>query len=252
MPSVSLPAAAEAFEIQTSVFSGPLELLLHLIEREDLDITAVSLVQVTDQYLGYLRSGERLDAGALADFIAIGARLLYLKSKALLPKPQNEEPQEDEGAVGEDLAQLLREYKRFRKAAEALRDREEQGLRSYPRLAPAPDVPLAPGLEGVTLEHLGALFQEALLRQPEAEPAGEVERDPVTIKERISAILDGIQRFGRVSFLTLVRVARSRIEVVVTFMAILELLKAGQVHAQQDELFGDIVVTPARAEPASM
>ncbi|HEY8489510.1 MAG TPA: ScpA family protein [Dehalococcoidia bacterium] len=240
----------EAFELQTPVFSGPLDLLLHLIERQDLDITAVSLVQVTDQYLGYLRAGEQIDANALADFVAIGARLLELKSRALLPRPPAAEPDEDEEDAGEELAQLLREYKRFREAAEALREREQAGLRSYPRLAPPPDLPPAAGLEGVTLEALARLFQEVLLRQPDPEPAVEVRRDTVTIKERMSALLDALRRFGKVSFLGLVRAARSRVEVVVAFLALLELLKAGQVHAEQEDLFGDILVTPARAEPA--
>src|SRR3989304_337605 len=103
---------APAFQLQLPVFEGPLDLLLYLIEREELDITAVSLVQVTDQYLSYLRSGEQIDATALAEFIAIGARLLYLKSRALLPKPPPaEEPLE---GLAEDLVQRLREYRRFK------------------------------------------------------------------------------------------------------------------------------------------
>ena len=109
---------AEAFPLQLNVFEGPLDLLLHLIDSQELDITAVSLVQVTDQYLGHLRSAEEIDATALAEFIAIGSRLLYLKSRALLPQPEvDEEPVDD---LGDYLVQRLREYLRYKEAASML------------------------------------------------------------------------------------------------------------------------------------
>ena len=119
--------SAPAFQLQLPVFEGPLDLLLHLIEREEMDITAVSLVQVTDQYLSHLRSGQQIDATALAEFIAIGARLLYLKSRALLPQPAVDEEEEEE--LGDDLVQRLREYRRYKEAAGTLREIEEMGLR---------------------------------------------------------------------------------------------------------------------------
>src|SRR3989304_10167138 len=104
MTMLDAEPAADAFQIRLPVFEGPLDLLLYLIERDQLDITAVSLVQVTDQYLSYLRSGEQIDADALADFIVIGARLIYLKSRALLPQPQADEEVEE---LGEDLGRRL-------------------------------------------------------------------------------------------------------------------------------------------------
>ena len=229
----------DAFQLQLTVFEGPLDLLLYLIEREELDITAVSLVQVTDQYLSFLRSGEQIDAAALAEFIAIGARLLYLKSRALLPKPPpDEEPLED---LAEDLVQRLREYRRFKEVAGALRGIEEEGRRAYPRLAPATGVPLPTGLDGVTLDLLLSIFQEVLDRQPAAEEQeGVVERHEVTVEQKVAELSDALRRRGRLSFRAFISACRSRIEVIVAFMAVLELIKSLQLRAEQDALFGDI------------
>ncbi len=227
-----------AFQLQLPVFEGPLDLLLYLIEREELDITAVSLVQVTDQYLSYLRSGEQIDATALAEFIAIGARLLYLKSRALLPQPPADEEPEEE--LGEDLVRRLREYRRFKEAAGALRDLEEQGLRAYPRLAPATDLPLPTGLDGVTLDLLLRIFQEVLEREEEEEPEGVVQRQEVTVEQKVAELSERLGRKRRLSFRAFISSCRSRIEVVVAFMAVLELIKALQLSAEQDALFGDI------------
>ena len=227
-----------AFQLQLPVFEGPLDLLLYLIERQELDITAVSLVQVTDQYLSYLRSGEQIDATALAEFIATGARLLLLKSRALLPKPPvEEEPEED---LGEELVRRLREYRRFKEVASALRDIEESGRHAYPRLAPPPSVPLPTGLDGVTLDLLLQLFQEALEREPAAEPEGVVERQEITVEEKVAELSQALRRQQRVSFRKFISACRSRVEVIVAFMAVLELIKDLRLWAEQDALFGDI------------
>jgi len=237
------------FELRLSVFEGPLDLLLHLIEREELDITTVSLAQVTDQYWEHLHSPSGLDPEALADFIAIGARLLYIKSRALLPELRPRPREEEKEDVGEALAQMLVEYKRFREAAETFRDLEERGQRAYPRLAPSKGVLLPPGLEGVTLEGLLSIFQEALIRQPAEEPVeGAIPREPVTVDEKMETVLSAMVRGrGRASFRALVEACTSRTEVIVVFLAVLELMKAGRLSAEQEGAFGDIalVATPA-------
>ena len=226
------------FQLRLPVFEGPLDLLLYLIEREELDITAVSLVQVTDQYLSYLRSGEQVDATALAEFIAVGARLLYLKSCALLPRPGAvEEPEEE---LGEDLVRRLREYQRFKQAAGHLRTIEEQGLRAYPRLAPPTDVPLPTGLDGVTLDLLLGVFQEVLARQPEEEPEGVVQRQEVTVEQKVAELSESLRRRKRLSFRKFISACRSRVEVIVAFLAVLELVKGLRLRAEQDTLFADI------------
>ncbi len=229
---------ANAFQLQLTVFEGPLDLLLHLIEQEELDITAVSLVQVTGQYLTYLRSGDQIDATALAEFIAIGARLLYLKSRALLPQPVvDDEPEED---LGEDLVRRLREYRRYKEAAAMLQGIEETGLRTYPRLAPPTDLPLPTGLSDVTLDLMARIFREVLERKPEEEPQGVVERREVTVEEKVELLTEQIQGRRTVSFRAFISQCRSRVEVIVSFMAVLELIKSLMLRAEQDVAFGDI------------
>ena len=135
---------AEDFALQLPVFEGPLELLLHLIEREELDITEVSLVAVTEQYLGHLSRRDHIDLGAIAAFISVGARLLLLKSRALLPRDEEEAADEDEERDPEALLEALREYRRYRAAAEHLRDLEDEHRTAYRREVAPPQAP--PGL----------------------------------------------------------------------------------------------------------
>jgi segregation and condensation protein A len=230
--------ASSAFQLQLQVFEGPLDLLLYLIEREELDITAVSLGQVTDQYLAYLHDGDQIDAAALAEFIAVGARLLYLKSRALLPRPPaDEEPFED---VGDDLVQRLREYRRFKEAAARLRAIEEEGLRAYPRLAPPPALPLPTGLDGVTLDMLTRIVREVLERKPEEPPPVVVPRYIVTVEQKVDELTRSMQLRRRLSFRSFIAEAQTRLEVIVSFLAVLELIKALRLQAEQSALFGDI------------
>src|SRR3990170_1231377 len=142
--------------VKTAVFEGPLDLLLHLIETEDLDITAVSLIQVTDQYLASLRAADQIDLRALADFIAVGAKLLFLKSRALLPRTpaQVEEDDREAEEIAQDLTAQLDEYRVFKTAASYLRELEDATHRSFTRVAPPPAEWLPSGLERVTLRKL--------------------------------------------------------------------------------------------------
>ena len=235
-----------SFQLQLSVFEGPLDLLLYLIDKNELDITAVSLLQVTDQYLSYLRSGDEIDASALAEFIVIGARLIFLKSKALLPQPQPEGEGEED--FGEDLVRQLREYKRFKEAAAQLREIEESGLRAYPRLGPPPALPLPTGLDGVTLDLLLRIVQQVLERQPDAPPEIVVERHEVTVEEKVALLKTQLQRRRRFSFRKFISACRSRVEVIVAFLAVLELIKGLLLRAEQDGLFGDIDLVAVEAE----
>ena len=230
MRAMSIAPTTEGYQLTLPAFEGPLDLLLHLIEREELDITDIALVAVTDQYMRYLHDGEQLNIDALADFIAIGARLLFLKSRALLPRPPSAGDDEvDEDDDGDDLARQLIEYKLFKEAAGRLREIETAGLHSYPRIAPAPEFPPATGLDGVTLDLLQRIVETVLTRKPEEEPAQVIHPHKFTVREKIALIRDLIASEGRASFRTLVEQCRTRMEVVVSFMAVLELIKS-RVH----------------------
>lgn len=234
-------AADDAFQLNVPLadgaFEGPLDLLLHLIERNELDITDVSLLNVTEQYLRYLRAADEINLGALADFVAIGARLLLLKSRALLPIDE-EEPfvEEDEH---EDLVKALREYRRYKEASQFLRDRDT-GHQTYRREVPPPEVTLPTGLERVTLDALVDVLREVMDRLPDEEPEGTVVAERVRLRDRLRGVVDLLERERRTSFRALVEHATSRTTVIVDFMAILELIKSRYLEATQSERFGDI------------
>lgn len=245
----------ERFAIDVPSFHGPLELLHHLIERRELDITEISLLAVTEQYLAYLHEPEQIDLTALAEFVAVGARLLLLKSRALLPHEEEIDDAEDE-ADPQGLIDALNEYRRFKQAAEFLGARDRAGQRSYTRSATPPEIPLPTGLDTVSVDALADLFREVLARIPEQEPAGEVERQTVTLADRIGRLVETLERDGQLSFRELMGGATSRVVVIVDFLAVLELIKAGYLRAQQAQAFGDIdlvhVEGVAAPEAASM
>ena len=245
--------ADEAFALRLPAFEGPLELLLHLIEREELDITEVSLVAVTGQYLEHLRRRDRIDLAAVASFVAVGARLLLLKSRALLPRPEAEpDGGGDEERDPEALLEALREYRRYRAAAEHLRGLEDEHRTAYRRETPPPEVPPGAGLDGVTAEALLALFREALERLPREEPeAGGPQPRPVRLEDRVRRLVARLEGGAPLRFRDLIAAASSRAEVIVDFLAVLELVRAGYAEARQDGAFGEIelAAVPGAAPP---
>lgn len=245
----SLGLSGEMPQITLPVFEGPLDLLLHLIERDDLDITSVSLVQVTDQYLAAIRSGEGYEARALAEFVAIGAKLIYLKSRALIPRPVLAiDPDVEEEDVGQELVDMLQEYRRYSSGAEYLQTRQDDGLRHYARHAAPPVLPEGPGLDNVTLEGLRKIMLDALKRKPPAQPRAVVPRDGLTLRAQIDVFRARLKSSGKFSFRRAIAECRTRVEVIVAFLAVLELLKSGECDVHQSDTWGDIeVVPPAKA-----
>jgi len=240
-------------ELKVDGFSGPLDLLLDLIEREQLDITALSLAQVAGQYWQYVESQQDLEPDALAEFILIGSKLLYIKSCALLPSaaPPKEELPRDEGDAAAELTRMVDEYRRFRDAAEILGDLEEKGRRTYTRLAPGSDIPLPPGLQGVTVDTLMQAVREALARTPPEPEQAILEIEPVTVDEKIGELSLTLERArGRLAFRGLLAACQTRTEIVVLFLAVLEMIKAGRLWAEQDRPFGDITLVETAPEPA--
>jgi segregation and condensation protein A len=234
------------YQVALPVFEGPLDLLLHLIEQQRLDITQVGLAQVTDQYLSHLATLDRIDPGQVADFLVIAARLILIKSRWLLPQPSIENEEDKDTDAGEDLVRQLREYRRFKAAAQALSERDAQGLRAYVRQAPPPPLPTRADLGDVTLDDLLAAVRQALQAQPAPSP-DIVAPHAVTIADRIDFIRRRlVAHRGRLSFAGLLASARSRLEIIVTFLALLELIKLREVAARQDRLFGDILIELSR------
>lgn len=230
------------YTVNTPVFEGPLDLLLQLIERAELDITSIALATVTDQYLTYIRAlQQNARAEEISAFLVIAAKLIQIKSEALLPRPPVREVGEED--PGEALARQLRIYKRFKELANTLEQREDQGLHTYLRLAPPPKVEGRLDLSDITLPDLLDAANSIFANQKDKQALGTVISAPkVTIREKIAYIADALGKDKNSSFKLLVGEATSRLEIVVTFLALLELVKRYRVSARQDGLFGSIEI----------
>jgi len=229
------------YTIATPVYEGPLDLLLQLIERSELDITKLSLSLVTDQYLAYIHQLTDLSADEVSVFLVIAAKLLQIKSEALLPRPPEREPGEED--PGEALAKQLIAYKRYREIAAILMQREENGFKTYLRVAPPPKLEGNVDLTGITIEDLTSAAQYVLADLNLADALKNVVPiSRVTIREKIYLITDALRKHPNVAFRSLISKDHSRLEIVVTFLAMLELIKRHLVRVSQEGLFGNITL----------
>ena len=228
------------YKITTDVFEGPLDLLLQLIENAELDITKVSLARVTDQYLKRLRELVDRDPVEVSSFLVIAAKLVFIKSSILLPSVQDEgeEPEED---IGDQLARQLIEYKQFKNIAEWLGDRQSSGLRSYYRVAPPPKIVEHVDISDVTIYDLIDILMDTYFKSEHETAMSEVVTiSPLTIKNRILKIKTYLRKNAQIRFSDLVTDDRSRLDIIVTFLALLELVKNHAITALQESLFSDI------------
>jgi segregation and condensation protein A len=237
---VAVPIGDGSFSVALPVFEGPLGLLLNLIESRQLDVLTVPLADVADAYVEHL-THHPVDVAALSEFVAIAAQLIYLKSKRMLPAEPlpplpdgTDEPDEDE------LRRRLLEYRALRDAAAELgqRDGVAPVMRREPResdLPAAPSAPMHPAILAAALDTLAAIPEPA-------PPPPEVVAREITIGQQIAVLRTALAGGGRVLLQTILARCRSRTEVAVTFLATLELVRRREVGAEQDELFGPILV----------
>ncbi len=227
--------------VELEVFAGPLDLLLHLIEKEELEITRVALARVTDQYLAYLERIPHRDLAEMSSFLVVAAQLLWIKSRALLPQSPVLEEEED---PGEDLMRQLEEFRRYKEAARQMQGWLEAGRRAFERLAPPP-VPLArpAELENATLEALLTAIQQRLAELAAQERAHPLPlRRRITLAEKARQVRTLLRTRPLVHFADLLSQAPTREEVVVTLWTVLELFKRRWILFEQEELFGAIVI----------
>ena len=229
------------YTVRTPVYEGPLDLLLGLIERAELDITSVSLAAVTDQYLVYIHGLEQINADQISAFLVIAAKLLQIKSEALLPRPPARAAGEED--IGRSLVDQLKLYKRFKEIGGWMHGRQQANLRTFLRVAPPPKVEPKLDLSNLTLERLVAAASEAFAKERNKQPLGVIIAAPrVTIREKIDMIAKVMKDVERSSFRALLDPGASRLEIVVTFLAMLELVKRYRIHAHQEDLFSDIEI----------
>jgi segregation and condensation protein A len=239
----------DRYRVSLPEFYGPLDLLLALIEREELEITEISLAQITDQYLAYVTALKEVTPDNLTDFLVVASRLILLKSQMLLPQPPPGLMEEEE-AETDDLVQQLRAYKRFKELAQALYALERAGGHSFVRLAPPPKIEarLKPG--EANLPDLLAAARRALAIKP-AQPAVDAVVSPqvITIGQQIRLIRQRLRDCPQLQFEVLLTEALSRVEVIVTFLAILELLKHRLIDIRQPSHFGSITIVRLATSP---
>jgi len=239
------------YVVKLEQFEGPLDLLLYLIQREEMDIYDIPIARITEQYLRHVEMLERLDLGLAGDFLVMAATLLRIKARLLLPVQRpGEENEEDPRA---ELVQRLLEYKKFKEAAQKLEDRERDSLRTYTRPFDAALLEEAKehGEEEIFSVDLPRLMQalQGVLRRFEIVTTHEVVLEPVHLEERTAWLQSRLQEAGRLRFGDVFEGARSRLEVIVTFMALLELIKARALKAHQAESFSDLWIFPADRAP---
>ncbi len=235
------------YTVELEAFSGPLDLLLRLIERAELDVTVIALAEVADSYLQYVRAMPDVEAAELADFVALAARLLLIKSRALLPRPAVAAADgADTGDDAEDLAQQLVLYRRFRQAADLLRARDEAGLRHFVRLV-APQ-PLLELMQDVTddAERLVHALERCRRRTTAvgAPPSVLQLRPRLTVRELVQRIVTALLQQGGCRFESLLSAAADREEVAVAFWAMLELSRRGVITVEQSVPFGPLQLQP--------
>ncbi|TBL79796.1 segregation and condensation protein A [Paenibacillus thalictri] len=235
------------------IFEGPLDLLLHLIDKSEIDIYNIPVKEITDQYMEYLHSMQELELEITSEFLVMAATLLAIKSKMLLPKPPIFEDDLDAFYDDEDydprseLVQKLIEYRKYKMIADQLREKEIERSLIYTRepedLTPyMPVVPPNP-VQGLQVADLIYAFQKALRRMAVRNMVTKIRRDEISVKDRMRQVVDYIRQKGGTAFFSkLLGQDNSREGIVVTFLALLELMKIKKIVCHQHKLFDDIVI----------
>jgi segregation and condensation protein A len=235
------------YKVKLEVFEGPLDLLLYLIKQDEIDIYDVSLERITRQYLEYLRAFKELNIELAGEFIVMAANLIYLKSRSLLPidqQPPEEDAEEDDPRW--DLIRQLIEYKKFKEAASELHLRELEQERIFVREGGASSLLQEPlRLEEVGIFQLINAFQTVIKRIEARQDVQEIFAERFSVSEKIDTILQRVANGARLRFSDLFGAAVSRVEVVVTFLALLELIRLKQVRALQKNMFEEIEIAAA-------
>jgi segregation and condensation protein A len=249
---VVAPGVAAELTLRVGAFEGPLDLLLHLCRTNEIDLAALPVRTITDQYLAHLEAVEFRDLETAGAYLVMAATLIYLKSKLLVPPDETAAEQLDDEALAlkQELEERLREYARVKTQGAWLARREaEQALvwgRSSSTLPPPEDVPL----EDLSVHWLERAMKRLIEEQQRQRPR-EVEPNPPSVLERMTEILTLLRDTWSLLFSSVTGGERRRSEIVVSLLAVLELCRQGKIRTQQTELFGDIVIerqTPAPAE----
>ncbi|HJC46855.1 MAG TPA: segregation/condensation protein A [Candidatus Lachnoclostridium pullistercoris] len=240
-------------------FEGPLDLLLHLIEKNKVSIYDIPIAEITDQYLDYVSRMEKEDLNVVSEFLVMAATLLDIKSRMLLPAKEEEEGEEEDPRA--ELVERLLEYKMYKYMAFELKDRELDAEKVFykPPTIPRevaryePPVDLDQLLDGLTLAKLQGIFEAVMKRRedkvdPIRSRFGTIRREPVSLEQKITSVMDYARKHRKFSFRAMLERQGDKLEIVVTFLAVLELMKIGKIHLTQEHLFDDMEIETLEAE----
>ncbi|MCR5250990.1 MAG: segregation/condensation protein A [Lachnospiraceae bacterium] len=248
-----------AIPVKLEVFEGPLDLLLHLIEKNKVDIYDIPIVEITAQYMDYIRAMERADMNVMSEFLVMAATLLSIKCRMLLPRTQEEE--EEEGDPRAELVQKLLEHKMYKYMAFELKDRFVDAGRSLYKAPSIPEVVMEYRepvdyealMRNLNLAKLGEIYREMLKRvedriDPIRSRFGNITKDEISVENKQAEILQYLNEHEICSFRELLQGQTRRLDIIVSFLVILELMKLQQIVIRQDHIFDDILIE--RAEDA--
>jgi segregation and condensation protein A len=240
-----------AISVKLNVFEGPLDLLLHLIDKNKIDIYDIPIVEITDQYMEYVHAMDKEDLGMMSEFLVMAATLLDIKCKMLLPKEVNEEGEEEDPRA--ELVQKLLEYKMYKYMSYELKDKLDDAAGVYYKnqtlpdevLKYKPEVCTEDLLGDLTLNRLHEIYLSVMRRQenkldPVRSKFGTIEKEEVSVSEKMLQVRDFAIGHRHFSFRELLESQSSRVQVIVSFLCVLELIKMGHIQVSQEELFDDI------------
>lgn len=241
--------------VKLQVFEGPLDLLLHLIDKNKIDIYDIPIVEITNQYMEYIKAMEKEDLNVMSEFLVMAATLLDIKCKMLLPKEVNEDGEEEDPR--QELVEQLLEYKMYKYMSYELKDRELESERVMYKTPTIPQevmeyeqpVNLDELLEDLTLQKLNHIFKDVMKRQadkidPVRSKFGKIEKEEVTVSDKLVFVTDYAREHKKFSFRTLLTKQSTKTQIVVTFLALLQLMKEGVLYIEpQEQPFDDIRIT---------
>ncbi len=242
-----------SLNLKLNVFEGPLDLLLHLIEKNKYNIFDIPIVEITDQYIAYLDQLDETDMDTMSEFLVMAAQLISIKAKMLLPKEEEVEDEEEDPRA--ELVRSLLEYKMYKYASYELKDMELDADKTFYKEASIPkevrdhkeEIDPAEVVGDVTLAKLNEIFQQLMRREvfrvdPVRSKFGTISREEIKLEDRMIEIRKEIQGLRSINFRTLLGSKRGRLNIIVSFLAILELMKTGIITIRQDGLFGEILI----------
>ena len=231
-------------KVELEIFEGPLDLLLHLIKKNEVSIADIPIAPITEQYLATIELMGDLNLDVAGEFLVMAATLIHIKSRMLLPPDESDLEEDEEGDPRAELARRLLEYQRFKEAAEELARRDILRRDVFTRAPEPPEEVETGGFESVSLFDLISALRTVLDRLPK-DSVHEVALEKVSVREKMSQLLDRLRQEEKVVFQSVFEGASSRMEVIVTFLAMLELVKMRAIRIWQEEVVGPIVLALA-------